>query len=150
MRRSSNIRSDDLNRAMHSATHRYVNGNHCIEIKEAQRAFDPTQETCKHCSLSARCFGHQVGLTLALKNKCGCIAQKARIEFRYHESLCLAYECSQNRITDEGMWGYTVTTTRSISWYLDALVDHGFINEEQPAKLKKLFKKRNSSEWVYL
>lgn len=150
MKHASNARSDDLERAIHSSTHRYTNGNHRTEIKDTQRAFDPTQETCKHCLLSVRCFGQQVDLTWALENKCGCVTQKTRIEFYYHESLCLTYECPQNRITDHNMWGYSVTTSRSIGWYLDALVDHGFINEEQPAELKRLFKQRSSSEWVYL
>jgi hypothetical protein len=146
----SNARSEDLARAFISPAWCYTNKNHTTEIKDAQRAFDPSLETCAHCALSARCFGNQVDIVQAMQIHCPCIMQKAAIEFYYHNSLCLQFEIPKNRITDKGMWIRSRSTTRAIGWYLVALEDHGFITAEQVKDLKKRFKTRTTSQWVYL
>lgn len=62
--------------------------------------------------------------------------------FKYHGSLCLTFDVTQNRVNDWGYWGYSVTTSRAIRWYVEALADHHYIAFSQIEEIINFFKKR--------
>lgn len=145
----SNKRIDDLKEALRNGKKR--NRNHYIVCTGGPEF--PDMERCKDCDLNLSCLakGHVPHATMHgthdLSAQRPCIAQGATIRFYYHDTLCLSYNQMSKLVTDHGMWGYSVTTSRSIRWYLEALFHEGFIDSQARInELCKTFKVRPHEE----
>lgn len=139
MRRERNKRCSDLRVALQRG--RCTNGNHTIVAGEGilQRA-----EWCQACPDSMRCFlvGNTVDVQEAVDKKYPCIQQQRYIFFKYHGACCLTFDQQTQRLNDWGYWGYSVTTSRSIRWYVEALVDSNLIPPDRAEPAIEFFKKR--------
>lgn len=138
--RSHNKRCDDLRVAL-SRGH-CSNGNHMIKIGEG---VIQKNDWCQGCPESLRCFlvGKTIDVQEALQKAYPCIDDKRYILFHYHGACCITFDCKTKQINDHGYWGYSVTTSRSIRWYLEALFYHGFIDAQQTVEdAIAYFKKR--------
>lgn len=150
-----NKRIDDLHEALATGSKR--NGNHLIRLREGPHF--PDAERCADCNLNLSCLaiGHIPTRSVSTPQPLNiqsrpCIAYGETIEFFYHDSLCLSFNTMSKVVTDHGMWGYSVTTSRSIRWYLEALYYEQYIGSQTHVdELCKLFKKRTYEEadqWV--
>lgn len=147
MRQARNARSRDLARLLsQTKCSEVLNGNHRIAITSGRQA--PFPDLCKNCPNHLACFaGHQ---DEALRRDGEwmlrpCWEERRFVEFYYHGSCCLIYDMLTGAVSDLGMYGYSVTTTRSIRWYLEAVAENfntrlvnGRIGE-----IMQLFKKRD-------
>lgn len=152
--RRHNKRIDDLEKAMRKPNGIHSNGNHTVRIIDGLRDFDPVDASCKACEHNLACMAdkrphestlHTGGLP--------CVVQHGAIVFSYHGSDCLRFRTHTKEVTDHGMWGYSVTTSRAIRWYLEALFYFGHIDSQaRVEELITLFKKRtlqnNDEGWV--
>jgi len=144
-----NRRIDDLAEALIKGEKQ--NGNHRIVCTPGP--FYPDMERCAPCDRSLGCLA--LGRVLfdkaqPLTAKRPCIADGPTIHFYYHGTLCLS--CASHIVTDHGMWGHSVTTSRSIRWYLEALFSQGYIDSRTRVdELCHHFKKRpaeEASHWI--
>jgi hypothetical protein len=142
MRRRSNKRCDDLHVAL--AQGHCSNGNHRITAGEGITH----GEWCQTCEDSLRCFlaGKMIDVQEAVNKKRPCVQQAQFIYFYYHNALCLTFDKQRRRVNDWGYWGYSVTTSRSIRWYIEALAYHDFIPYDTVEPAITFFKKRNDTE----
>jgi len=82
-----------------------------------------------------------------------CHTPSGLIEFRYHATICTTYDAANKRITDHGTRGWSTTTGRAITWYLQALAWHNYIREDEAYELARCWSKRGLTEvtvWVTL
>lgn len=154
MRRKSknDARSDDLKALLRSGKHEKSNGNHRIELTRGQR--DPHITLCQECELALRCLGgkpidawqaHQE------KRRCSYEQDQTIINFYYHGTCCLTLDLTNRRLTDQGQYGRSVTTTCSIRAYLNAVYDnfsHLNIPYSRIDEIMKTFKKAREKTWV--
>lgn len=79
-----------------------------------------------------------------------CWEEQRFVEFYYHGSCCLVYDVQTGAVSDLGMYGYSVTTTRSIRWYLEAVADNyaNGLTGECISEIMKFFKKRRINQNV--
>jgi hypothetical protein len=150
--RSSNKRVDDFKAALANGKKR--NGNHFITVSEEGPEF-PDELLCKDCDRILACLAlKQASGDVVLDQTCvrPCLTQGRTARFYYHDTLCLSFNMMNNLVTDHGYWGYSVTTSRSIRWYLEALYYEGYIDSQASVdRLCKLFKTRSYEEadqWV--
>ncbi|MHC4621184.1 MAG: hypothetical protein ACYTEQ_25840 [Planctomycetota bacterium] len=148
---AGNKRIDDLKEALEKGKKR--NGNHFITCTGGLEF--PDMERCKDCDLNLGCLavGHVPHMTShGVSRHRPCLIHGPAIRFYYHDSLCLSFSQFSKLVTDHGMWGYSVTTSRSIRWYLEALRYEGLIcSQVRVDELCKQFKNRPSEEadqWV--
>lgn len=140
--RETNKRCHDLRHALDKGS--YSNGNHMINtgaglIQDAVR--------CQNCPDNFRCFlaGKTIDPYDAIHKNYPCVDERRYIQFHYHGSCCITFDRRQKRVNDWGYWGYSVTTSRSIRWYLEALLYEGFIDSSQTVEdAIKFFKKRRT------
>lgn len=109
---------------------------------------------CQRCPDSLRCFlvGKTIDVNEAIAKHYPCVEQRQYIFFHYHGACCLTFDQKLKRVNDWGYWGYSITTSRSIRWYLEALLYHDFIDSQQTVEdAIKYFKKRRPSngEWEW-
>ena len=57
------------------------------------------------------------------------------ILFEYHGSICTSFDRAGRRFTDMMMWGHSITTTRAIRWYIDALAWNSIITPSEESTL---------------
>jgi hypothetical protein len=139
MMRRPNKRCDDL--AVALSRGQCGNGNHRIKTGEGVLQRDTW---CQPCPDSLRCFlvGRTVDIQEAIAKKYPCVATRRFILFYYHGSCCLTFDTQTKRVNDWGFWGYSITTSRSIRWYLEALLWHNYIDMQQTVEdAIKFFKK---------
>lgn len=81
-----------------------------------------------------------------------CWEEQRFVEFYYHGSCCLVYDTQTGAVSDLGMYGYSVTTTRAIRWYLEAVADNyaNGLTGDRIGEIMKHFKKRVLSKDVTL
>ena len=147
-------RTRDLEKALRAQNGTCKNGNHLTEVTPGVKAFDSESTACQMCSLSFRCMYQQVDLSLVIEKGLPCIRAQGVIKFRYHGTICLTFDVANNRITDHGYWGYSITTTRAIGWYVNALSDLRFINNRDVRQiieqLRKRAKQQTAKDWIYV
>jgi hypothetical protein len=137
-----NARCRDLKQALDKG--KFRNRNHLIKVSPEivqQNAW------CQTCPESMNCFlaGKTIDLDRALQKGYPCVSHQGYIFFSYHDSCVLTFARAPLRVNDWGYWGYSVTTSRSIRWYLDALAHHGFITPKSVEAAIEFFKKRRAS-----
>lgn len=107
---------------------------------------------CAECDRKLACLAMDCVTQVPIPNTAPCLTQGKTIRFYYHDTLVLSFNMMNKLVTDHGYWGYSVTTSRSIRWYLEALLYEDFINTRFDVdRLCKLFKQRPSEEanlWV--
>jgi len=147
-----NKRIDDLARALRTGKDTF-NKNHTTMVRDGVRAFDAAHPGCVNCELNLVCMsGRAVDPHQAHYDKRSCAVENTVIHFQYHATVCLTYDITQQRITDHWKYGLSVTTTRSIRWYIEALkendiIPYGFDTDA----LMKTFKMRTEGKgegWI--
>lgn len=127
------------------------NGNHFITVDDSGPEF-PDMHRCNNCDRKLACLAMGQVTEVPIPNTAPCVVSGRTIRFYYHDTLCLSFNIMNKLVTDHGYWGYSVTTSRSIRWYLEALFSHGYIDSGYDVdRLCKLFKKRSGKEaelWV--
>lgn len=150
--RSSNKRVDDLRVAMSNSSGEQRNGNHRTVVNPGTPIPDVT--LCHDCSRMLYCITKGVSLPDTPERPCTQVGLV--FKFHYHDSCCLTFTTRPKQITDHGMWGYSVTTSRSIRWYLEALYYHHYLDSQETVnELCKTFKKRHDApnggdDWIAL
>lgn len=141
-----NKRISDLKRAEENDNGCYVNGNHSVDLIKG--CYPPTRYTCSGCELSMKCLlaGHQITHEEARKENRGCYTRRRFVIFRYHGSTCLQLDRHLDTLQDFGYWGYSVTTSRAIRWYLEALAERGYIAPMHIEPAIKHFKQRKAKD----
>ena len=140
--RHHNKRCDDLRVALQRG--HCSNGNHSIKIGEG---VVQKNVHCQGCPDSLRCFlvGKTIDVQEAMQKNYPCVDDRRYLLFHYHGACCITFDRKTKKVNDHGYWGYSVTTSRSIRWYLEALFYHGFIDAQQTVEdAIKFFKKRPS------
>jgi len=146
--RSTNKRSDDFRRAAANKNGKFRNRNHTIKFFDGCRP--PNFSSCKHCELALRCAaGKRVTVPEARDHQRECYTGRRYIDFSYHGSICLRYDIFTGKMSDLGMWGYSETTSRAIRWYVEALVDNGYIAPKHLEPALKWFKKKEGPYNAY-
>lgn len=154
MRRTRNARSQDLARLLRNTSkrsstdrpaHDIINGNHRIAITAGRRA--PAPDQCKGCPNHLACFAGRQDEALRRDGEWmlrPCHNERRFVEFYYHGSCCLVYDIQTGAVSDLGMYGYSVTTTRSIRWYLEAVADNfaNGLTGDRIGEIMTFFKKR--------
>jgi hypothetical protein len=157
-------RTKDLRQARNSAHGSCTNGNHRTEIDEPlwPQAGYPDMQRCQGCALWLLCntagepkppselFGSpHVDISLEQEiAKYPCLRFTKRIRFYYHGTCCIELDVRNRKITDHHKYGYSVTTSRAIRWYLEALNDEGYLaSRTQVDTLIKAFKKGVGVTW---
>ena len=136
-----NKRCDDLKVALLRGE--CSNGNHRIKTGEGVLQRDTW---CQPCPDSLRCFlvGRTIDVHEAIAKKYPCVNDRKYIFFYYHGACCLTFDRDGCRVNDWGYWGYSITTSRAIRWYLVALRWHGFINHQDTIEAAvKFFKQKD-------
>ncbi len=143
-----NKRIDDLARALRTGEDVH-NKNHTTMIRDGTRAFDATHPDCIHCELNLVCLsGKEINWFTANTYKRACATGRCLIQFQYHATVCLTYDRMQNRVTDHWQYGRSVTTSRSIRWYLEALQENNVIPYSVDIDaLLKIFRTRPEETW---
>jgi hypothetical protein len=98
-----------------------ADGNHAIEI---DTGVVQHESYCRHCPMSVSCYlgGEIVTFAEAAKMDYACVKKKT-ILFRYHGATVLKFDVSAKTLDDSGYWGYSVSTSRALGWYIQALVE---------------------------
>ena len=150
-RDNRNARSKDLDQLLrtvresrYNSGNEITNGNH--RIAREGGAIEPNATMCQPCSQSLYCFlaGKDLDFRQKEKDRTPCYREIKFIRFYYHGTCCLSYDMHKKTVCDHGKWGYSVTTSRSISWYLEALHDNFhdvWLGPDRAQELKKAFKK---------
>jgi hypothetical protein len=152
--RRHNKRIDDLEKAMRKPNGIHSNGNHTVRIIDGLRDFDPARESCKQCEHNLSCLADKRPHESILHtSQLPCVVEEGAIVFSYHGTDYLKFQTHTKQITDYGYWGFTVTTSRSIRWYLEALFYFGHLDSQATVEeLITTFKKRTLKEgeegWV--
>jgi hypothetical protein len=148
-------RTRDLRKALHSQNGHCRNGNHQVTVDEPlwpQSGF-PDLQKCATCELLLACnsagdaqppdhlFSSQGSATEAEIAKYPCLRYTRRIRFYYHRTCCIEVDVNARELIDHGTYGYSVTTSRAIRWYLQALRDEGYLSSSRVEELLKIFKK---------
>jgi hypothetical protein len=112
----------------------------------------PDVVKCNGCDRKLACLAMDQVTDVPIPSTSPCIVEGRMIRFYYHDTLCLSFNMMSKLVTDHGYWGYSMTTSRSIGWYLEALFECGFINTMHDVnRLRKLFRNREGKEaelWV--
>jgi hypothetical protein len=113
-------------------------------VRDGVRAFNPAQPGCANCELNLDCLrGKEINAHTAHLDRRACAIDNNLIHFQYHATVCLTYDCTQQRITDHGQYGRSVSTSRAIRWYLEALQENSIIPYHvDTGALVKTFKDR--------
>ena len=135
---SQTQRNKELRTALEKG--RASNGNHSIELEEG---IVKKPSYCRLCPMWSSCYiGDKTPtLTEAHAQKYACIKEN-KLTFRYHGSKVLVFDMHQHRLNDFGFWGYSMSTSRSITWYLHALEDTGLIAPIMRNDAAAFFRKR--------
>lgn len=144
MAKSSNARCEDLRKALTSGT--YKNKNHYISVAPGVQK---DAAWCQSCPDGLRCFlvGKSIDIREAVTKQYPCVKQQKYILFRYHGAACLVFDTDANKMNDWGYWGYSITTSRAIRWYVEALADNGFIQPNQVEPALTFFKARANNAY---
>lgn len=137
-----NKRVDDLRKALAVGAH--SNGNHTIIAGDGLKQ---DAKWCRDCPVNMRCFliGQKIDIAMASANRYPCVRQAKTLIFKYHGATCLVFDVLENRVNDWGYWGYSVTTSRAIRWYVEALVELDYIEFGRSEEIINFFKKRKDS-----
>jgi hypothetical protein len=154
MRRKSKMtaRSDDLAQLLRSGKDAKHNGNHRVTISAGIK--DPGILLCQGCELALRCLsGPQISAWQAHDEQRRCAQDQERtiVKFYYHGTCCLTLDLANRRLTDEGQYGRSVTTTCSIRAYLNAVFSnfsHLNLSYTRIDEIMKIFKKAKETTWV--
>lgn len=154
MRRKSKstARSDDLSVLLRSGKTEKRNGNHRVELAKGQH--DPEITFCQDCELALRCLsGKPIDAWQAHQEKRRCSYEQDQtiVNFYYHGTCCLTLDLTNRRLTDNGQYGRSVTTTCSIRSYLNAVFDnfsHLNLSSTRIDEIMKIFKKAKEKTWV--
>lgn len=100
-------------------------GNHTLKVEESviQQAW-----YCSTCPMSASCYfgGQIVDFSTASKAGYPCVQNK-NVAFMYHGATVLVFDFHKRTLNDNGYYGYSVSTSRALSWYIAVLVERDFI-----------------------
>ena len=147
---------------------RCSDGNHRIEVADGwgHRPGYPDMTLCASCDLMLACTVQDKPQTPPIYNAQfppspqtadntplpddirDCQRKSQRIRFFYHDTCCLEIDIEVHMITDHGTSGWSVTTGRAISWYLDALVDCGYVALNQRDRIRTLIRKNGQGRYV--
>jgi len=148
--RNSNARVEDLRAALTCQNGIWNNGNHCTQVSPGVRT--PDVSMCHECPRMLYCIN--LGTTQPDTPDRPCTQIGLIFKFSYHGTVCLTYTTRPRQVTDHGYWGYSVTTSRAIRWYLEALMHHRYLDSQETVnQLCKTFKKRHSTPnngWIAL
>jgi hypothetical protein len=122
-----NRRIDDLRKTLRTGRDVH-NKNHTTVIRNGVRAFDGAHPGCINCELNLVCLsGRPVDHFQAHYDKRSCAVQNTVIQFQYYTTVCLSYDITQQHITDHWQYGRSVSTSRAIRWYIEALKENDVI-----------------------
>ena len=115
-----NPRSADLAEMLRRGRTHYTNKNHSIDLLYGLR--DPDTLLCHGCPLSLACLSGQRNDAHILHSVpvYPCETADSLVKFTYHISVCFTVDLTNKRVTDHGMYGFSVSTSRAIRQYLDA------------------------------
>lgn len=126
MQRRSHNRSVDLAKLLSMRSRsktRVVNGNHIVEL--AYSFAPPSFELCNGCKYALQCLSsEQMDTHTILNEHMPCVYPMQDVKFYYHETVCLVFNKVNVRVHDDFMYGYSVTTSKNIRYYLEALEDN--------------------------
>lgn len=146
------MRSDELAELLRTGRREKRNGHQRIEIVAGLKL--PAILLCQGCELALRCLvGPQISPWQAHDEHRRCAYQQERaiINFYYHATCALTVDRSNRRLTDNGEYGHSVTTTCNIRKYLQATMDNfPEYNLTYPRidEIMKMFKKAKEKIWV--
>ena len=125
------------------------NGNHFTVVKPGTAPVIDAEGYCRGCVHNLECVlgGRVISYGQATQENMPCVNGKNhRIEFYYHDTLCLTFNLNTNEVLDHGLWGHSVTTSRAIRWYLGALAEEGHIWPMHVDECAKLSKKNKGGD----
>ena len=85
--------------------------------------------------------GKQLNPPSAERLKKHCYTRRRFVQFSYHHSVCLQFDLVSKEMTDNGYWGHSVTTSRAIRWYIEALAARQYIPHHHVEKAISFFRK---------
>jgi len=147
-----NARIGDLAKALRTGKDVH-NKNHTTMVRDGTRAFDAAHSDCVHCELNLVCLGgKEINWFTANADKRACATGRCLIQFQYHATVCLTYDRMRNRVTDHWQHGRSVTTSRSIRWYLEALQENDVIpygvDINEVLKVFKMRSEEKGEGWI--
>lgn len=138
--RTKSNRTNDLKQALTCGLK--INGNHRTEV--ITRTPPPLEEACPVCPLRLVCTSVGPERNRHPGRHCQTVITA---KFFYHGTCCLTFDERERTLDDHGYWGYSITTSRAIRWYVQALWDNDLLYDVKDVERSLLyFRKRKNTK----